>query len=226
MFIEFLNKSEFYDKYLQTFSVRFTISNLELEKGEKVETNVTTAIEVYNNLKAFCDIINKNPSKITSQDIIEVGDNINKNLGFFDKGFRKTQVMVNKATKFFPPPPIQIPNRVYCLLDSYYNIWEDMDIYEKEARLHIELVRLQPFEDGNKRTARIITNFNLCSQNKAPIIISEKENEEYFSYINEYNFIELANLFRRKSKEEFDIMLELYKNIVGDDSFEVNQKNL
>lgn len=226
MFIEFLNKSEFYEQYMENFSVRFTISNLELEKGDTIKTNASDAIQVHNNQKAFCELINKNPERLTAQDIIQVGDNINKNLGFFDKGFRKTQVMVNKATNFFPPKPNEIQTRIYYLLNSYYEIWKDLDIYEKEAKFHIEFVRMQPFEDGNKRTARVLTNFNLCSQNKAPIIINESENDEYFSCIDNYDVKKLGELFRKKSKEELETMIELYKSIVGNDSFEIEVKHL
>ena len=34
------------------------------------------------------------------------------------------------------------------------------DIYEREALFHIGLMRIHPFEDGNKRTAKIIMNAN------------------------------------------------------------------
>lgn len=44
--------------------------------------------------------------------------------------------------------------------------------YEREAKFHIEFERIHPFEDGNGRTGRIITNAHLLHNNFAPIIIT------------------------------------------------------
>lgn len=87
---------------------------------------------------------------------------------------------------------------------------------KKEARFHIDFVRIQPFEDGNKRTARIITNYNLCRQNRAPVIIKGTETEEYFNFINEYDTDGFSNYLKKKSQEEFEEMLLLYELLNGD----------
>ena len=42
---------------------------------------------------------------------------------------------------------------------------EDLTIYEREALFHIGLMRIHPFEDGNKRTAKIIMNANFFKKN-------------------------------------------------------------
>ena len=84
---------------------------------------------------------------------------------------------------------------------------------------HIELVRAQPFEDGNKRTARILTNYNLCKQNKAPVIISGCETDKYFTFIDNYDADGFAKFLEEKSKQELEVMLELYMKICGDDFF-------
>ena len=91
-----------------------------------------------------------------------------------------------------------------------------LPVYLKEAKLHIELVRTQPFEDGNKRTARVLTNYNLLKQNKAPVIISGCETDTYFSFIDNYDAEGFAKYLETKSKHELEIMLILYKKICGD----------
>ena len=103
---------------------------------------------------------------------------------------------------------------VYSAFDSYHNIWLNLDTYEREARLHIELVRIQPFEDGNKRAARILTNFNLCYQNKAPVIITGSETDEYFGYIDDYDVEGMRKFLDKKSHEELNIMMDLYQSTV------------
>ena len=87
--------------------------------------------------------------------------------------------------------------------------------------------KAQLFNDGNKRTARILTNYNLCKQNKAPIVISGRETDEYFGYIDDYNIDGFTKFLETKSKEELQVMMSLYMKIRGDGSIyeEEHDKN-
>lgn len=223
MFAEFLNRDEFYKQYMQILATRMAIGNMEMEDENVDLTSSSRTIEIYNYMKSFITLVEANIDKLSPYDIATVAEMINKNINFFDKGFRKTQVDVKRAKNFFPPTPKEVIPRVYSLIDSYYNIWCDLPIYEKEARFHIELVRIQPFEDGNKRTARIITNYNLCKQNKAPVIIDGKETDLYFSFIDDYNIDGFAKFLKEKSFEELETMMRLYETICGDSNF--NEEN-
>lgn len=220
MFAQFLNRREFYRQYMQLYATRCAIGNMEMEQ----QTDITLprgTIEMYNNMNAFMNIIEKKPMKISPYDVIDIASDVNRNISYFDKGYRKTQVEVKKAKNFFPIPASAIPMKMYSLFDTYHNVWGILSPYEREARLHIELVRIQPFEDGNKRTARILTSYNLCSQNKAPVVINGNETEQYFSYIDNYDVIGFSEFLEQKSKEELLVMSELYKQVCGDDLFEI-----
>lgn len=221
MFAEFFRKDEFYKRYMNLFASRFAIGNLEMENPKMSAANSTRTIEMYNNMNAFMGLIDQNKDRITPNDIMDVADEVNRNINFFPRGFRHTQVEVRKAEGFTPPPAREVYGRMYALCDAYNNIWDILPTYEREARFHMDLVRIQPFEDGNKRTARILTSFNLCKQNKAPIVISADENEEYFDYIDKYDVEGFTNFLEKKSKEELEVMLSLYKSICGD-TFEVD----
>lgn len=221
MFAEFFSKDEFYKKYIQLFSVRLAFGNLEMESEKEDYSIPSKSIELYNNMNALMWLIEENQDKLSPYDIADIAYLVNKDLNFFDKGFRKTQVDVRKAKNFFPRPANEVVPAMYALYNAYYNIWDILPIYEREAKYHIELVRLQPFEDGNKRTARIVTCYNLCKQNKAPIIVSRAENDEYFGYIDNYDVEGFAKFIEKKSKEELEVMLSLYQSMNdGDFSFE------
>lgn len=222
MFAKFLQNNELYEKYMQLFATRFTMGSLRVEDGKTDLVDSKRAIEIYNNMKAFCDLIKENQERLYPQDIINVADQVNKNLNFFNKGFRNVQVEVRGAS-FFPVPPKDVIPEIYYLFDNYYNIWSDLPVYEREARFHIKFIRIHPFEDGNGRAGRIITNYNLCKNNKAPVIISSKERKKYFEYINNYDVESLTKLFERKSEEEFKVMLDLYKTICGDKEISNNE---
>ncbi len=221
MFAEFLKKDEFYKKYMQLYAMRQAIGNLEMEDSKTEILYPNRTQEMFNNLNAFDNILAANPEKISPYDLIDIADDVNKNVGFYDKGFRRTQVEVVRAQNFFPPAGKDVAPAIYSLFNGYHKIWFDMPVYEKEAKFHIELVRIQPFEDGNKRTARILTNYNLCKQNRAPVVINGLDTDEYFGYIDNYDVDGFANFLKDKSNEEFKIMINLYRNIVGD-SFELD----
>ena len=57
---------------------------------------------------------------------------------------------------------------MYQLFDNYYNIWNELDPYLREAMFHIKFLQIHPFEDGNGRTARIILIRNLCADSSEP----------------------------------------------------------
>lgn len=216
MFAEFLTQNEFFEEYIKLYATIFTMGSLRIEDNETDLTSKKRAIELYNNMKAFTKLIKENPSKLTPYDVIDIADIVNKNLKFYDKGFRKTQVEVRGAT-FTPTIPSLVTPEMYSLFDCYNNVWNILNPYEREARFHIKFIKIHPFEDGNGRTGRIITSYNLCKSNKAPIIINSRERSKYFKYISENNVDSLALMFEKKSKEELEVMVELYKTICGDE---------
>lgn len=214
MFIQYFDKGDFREKYMRLYAMRQAIANLQMEDQKTNLLSRTRTQEMFNNVIAFENVLDRNPEKISPYDLVDIAEDVN--IGQYSRGFRKTQVDVRKARSFFPPSARELPQRMYSLFDTYHKIWVDLPVYEKEARLHIELVRLQPFEDGNKRSTRILTNFNLIKQNKAPVIISGDETDEYFDYIDEYNVEGMTKLLKSKSEEELEIILDLYKSLNGD----------
>lgn len=218
MFAQFFKATDFYDKYIQLYTMRQAIANLEMEDNITDMLSPSRTQEMYNSVIAFENILAKQPEKISPYDLIDIAADINGDI--YSKGFRKTQVEVKRASNFYPPSAREVPQIIYSIFNAYHNIWNELPVYEKEARMHIELVRAQPFEDGNKRSTRILTNYNLFMQNKAPVIISAEEIDKYFSFIDNYDIEGMASFLKAKSEEEFDILLDLYNhsfaNVVGD----------
>ncbi len=106
--------------------------------------------------------------------------------------------------------PLDIANDMKTLIENYNSMWEKLDPFEKEARLHISFIRIHPFEDGNGRTGRLILNYNLLRQSLAPVIITTDLEEYYHSYIQNEDVEGLANLFRIQSIRENEVIGELY----------------
>lgn len=76
---------------------------------------------------------------------------------------------------------------------------------------HINFMRIHPFEDGNKRCAKIILASNLLKSFCAPIIITEEDTKEYYKYINNCDYDGFAEFLRKRSKLEIDTLVSLFK---------------
>lgn len=157
--------------------------------------------------------------EITIKEIIKINQMVNYNEGLTD-GYKKVNNRIVGAT-FDTCPKELVPVKMQELIHKYNTEWAldipafdfDMDFssaeekdkakeaylqafYEREAKFHIEFERIHPFEDGNGRTGRIITNAHLLNNNLAPIIISSPMKEIYLKCISDKDYQTLGNLFR------------------------------
>jgi len=205
MFLEFRMKDEFYKQYIQYFIERFTYSAVEIEKTNTDER--IRQMKLY--VEAFTYILDLPYDKIGLTDIKVLGDIVNQSAGI--SGFRKINVL--SGSDFVPAEPRQIQFLLMSLLDNYYNIWSDLDIYEREARFNIEFMRIHPFEDGNKRISKLILNSNLCKNDCAPVIITNEDTEMYYDFINNQDYAGFAQFLRQRSTIELNTMVGLYKLI-------------
>ena len=210
----YLTDEEFLKKYIESYALRQAIANMQLEnKDVEMITTFDGNLEMENNIDAFKWIIENHPGRLSPYDLNEIAYRVNGEQ--FNKGFRTTQVAVARSMNIEPVSPKRLPEAMYSIFSAYRNIWRDLPVYEKEAKLHIEIVRTQPYEDGNKRSARILTSYNLYSQNKAPVIIPGKDTDEYFGYIDNYDVDGMTKYLENRSKLELEYIKEYYKKLCG-----------
>ena len=210
----YLTDEEFFKKYIESYALRQAIANMQLEnKDVEMITTFDGNLEMENNIDAFKWIIENHPDRLSPYDLNEIAFRVNGEQ--YNKGFRTTQVAIAKSKNIDPVSPRRLPEAMYSIFSAYRNIWRDLPVYEKEAKLHIEIVRTQPYEDGNKRSARILTSYNLYSQQKAPVIIPGKDTDEYFGYIDDYNVDGMTKYLENRSKLELEYIKEYYKKLCG-----------
>ncbi len=79
----------------------------------------------------------------------------------------------------FPPNWEKVP---YLIDDLIYRLNSDIGIHPiiKSIDAHLEIIRIHPFEDGNSRSGRLISNFLLAGKGYPSYIISENEKDLYF----------------------------------------------
>ena len=157
----------------------------------------------------------KSNKMLTEEFIIDLADTINRHAPYISNGYRTTGDNVLFDDKYPIEKPKNIPEMMKKLLYDYYNTWNDLDIFEREAKFNIEFLRIHPFEDGNGRTSRLLLNYNLLIQGHAPVILPSKIKEEYFAARNKEDVQWIKNLFENESEKELtalDRKIEEYEN--------------
>lgn len=106
---------------------------------------------------------------------------------------------------------IEVSKDMFELVRRYNEEWKKLDIFEREAKFHIDFIRIHPFEDGNGRTGRLILNYNLLRQNMAPVIITTDLEEYYHSYIKNQDVLGMAQLFKMQAIRENEVIHKLFE---------------
>ena len=116
---------------------------------------------------------------INSDMILEVGKLVQPQQNA--KGFREKRVSL--GLDYTPPNPLKVPllveNACYELRESDYHP------VEAAAIIHLDLAGIQPFIDGNKRTARLFQDRILTDAGLPPAVIPVGEREAYIDLIEQ-----------------------------------------
>ena len=201
---------DFINDYLEVLINRLTHSNMALEKDLGNPDDSKNAIKLKDNMNAFKYLLSSvNDTELLSEDlIIKVASMVNDSSPFISNGYRKignklaeTDILISK--------PDTIKNDMSNLIEDYNNL-DNSDIFEKEARFHINFIKIHPFEDGNGRTSRLILNYNLLKQGIAPVIITDDLLEYYHTYIADNDVDSMKKLFIIQSTKENNLLNEMF----------------
>lgn len=215
----------FYNEYFELLINRVTHSTMSLEKDLGNPDDSKNAIRLKDNIKAFEYLLENLNKPFSEQIIIKVANLINNSSIYISDGYRNYGEYI--ADSNIPlSKPKDIRNDLLKLINNYYHNWNDMDPFEREAKFHIDFIRIHPFEDGNGRTARLLLNFNLLSQNLPPVIITDNLDNDYKSYICDKNIQGMANMFRIQSQKEKEVFDKLYEQYTSKQPEQLNTNNI
>lgn len=94
--------------------------------------------------------------------------------------FRKGNVFIT-GTNYEPPLPTD--EKIFGLFNEF-NV--STNVYQGAATLLVKLIKVQPFYDGNKRSAFLIVNKLLIERAKGIISVSENQFEMFNTLLNAY----------------------------------------
>jgi Fic family protein len=202
---------QFYTEYFELLINRLTHSSMSLELDLGDADDSKNAIRLRDNMKAFKYLLNTLflNKKLSEETIIMTANTINDSSIYISKGYRKFGDHI-VDTDIPITPAENIHTEMLKLLLKYETNWKDLDLFEREARFHIEFIHIHPFEDGNGRTGRLLLNLNLLKQGQAPVIITNDLIEYYQIYIHDGDIQGMKNLFQIQSTRENVIIEQLY----------------
>lgn len=205
---EIIKDEKFREIYSDYFLDRFVYSIADVEKNSDIEKRKKMIDAL---LKAYRLAMGYKDQVLSAIEMQKIANIVNEEAGL--EGFRKINVEPGPKANWIVTPPNRIYMEIYTLINNYYNVWSGMeDVFEKEAMYHITLMRIHPFEDGNKRVSRLILNVNLINQGYPPVIISESETDDYYNFINNFDVQGFAKFLRIKSYYESMGIAFLYKS--------------
>lgn len=204
-------EKEIKQAYMDMFLEHFVYSVEELEKqGETPEQRKKNLINI---LKAFKYLI-EDTDRLSMGDVIKVGNMVNEGYDI-PEGLRKTVVTAGNKANWEPAEPYRIPQDLMHLLNDYYYMWEGLDPYLRESMFHIKYMHLHPFEDGNKRSGKLIMASNMWKNGITPAVITNADTDIYYELLNNMDYDRFALFLKQRSVNETSIMCAFYKQRKG-----------
>lgn len=215
---------DFTQSYEEFYIERFIYSIAEVETYEDKKKIMQSVLEAYQYLLEV-------DGPLTLGNIKTVGNKVNSTDENIPEGFRRIVVTPGDKANFTPVRPNLVPSSLSDLLYNYYYIWEGLDPFLKEAMFHIKYMRIHPFEDGNKRSGKLILTTNLCKAGLPPILITKEDTSAYYEFVSEEDYEGFAEFIRQRSHIENTTMCAFYKayydlSILDDVDGEEVQKSL
>lgn len=127
-----------------------------------------------------------------------------------DSAYRKTSVIISGA-KHKPSPTYKVPEEMTNLI-RMYDSWSELHPIVRAGLLHVEFVKIHPFNDGNGRTARLLMNFEIMKEGFLPIIIKKEDRLKYYELLDKAHITsDYTDFIKMISKLEENALNEYLK---------------
>jgi Fic family protein len=136
-------------------------------------------------------------------------------------GYRNVRVSLGYGN-FTPPNPIRVPDHINETFEQFQDISNPI---EAAFFLHLRLAGIQPFRDGNKRTARMLQNRLLYEERLPAAVIKPAEASFYFNLLgkalegyqeeNKKDVYPFFNFLATKINDQLDSKIEKRNTVIS-----------
>ncbi len=145
-------------------------------------------------------------TQLTTSKIIDIHTLLTQKLGIA-KSIRNRLVRIT-GTKYTPPDNQFVLSEA---LDEVCRLVNNMDnVFEKALRVLLMISYLQPFDDGNKRIARLAANAMLMAAGCCPLSYRSISPSEYKKSILLFYELNNVNTFKKVFIEQYQFAVENY----------------
>lgn len=205
---------------LEGFSYTESETKILLEEGLTVGGKpLRDALAITGHAKAYDAMFSLLHEHIlTNENILEMHALLDGGLESGSAGiYRKKQVFVTGTPFVFPKA------------DTVPGLMEEFEYWMKEhraklhpiefaARVHLKLVSIHPFEDGNGRIARLVMNTLLLQEGYLPLIIPPLLRSEYITVIRKAQVSRLdGDYLHFMYRREIETQREMLRLLEGDE---------
>ena len=204
-------KTEYNNYLINEFGVLFTYHSNRIE-GTNITLTLNDTRNIINNTYDFRSIVDKNKQREINEtinhqnafryifDIIDkdmniidvikslhqiIGSNIIEGAGIYKEHDYYLINSNGEEINFTSSDKVDI--RMNELRYKYENEWKELTVFERASNLHMAIINIHPFSDGNGRTARLIMNYELIKNNYPPVLINESQKLSYYAMLEEIN---------------------------------------
>jgi len=137
----------------------------------------------------------------------------------------REQPVYIRGSRHAPPNYLKLPDLMDDMIAKYETSRAAEHPIATAAKLHLDLVTIHPFVDGNGRTARLLGNLALIRSGFAPILIEKEDRQTYFNVLERCQmgdepgksdpteFIAYVERFQEKALERYLCALEVSQGV-------------
>lgn len=161
--------------------------NFQIANDKNKQREVTETLNHQAAFKYIFDILEKEENIITIIKKLHeiIGDNTIEKAGRYKE--TENYLINSEGEEIIFTKPSDVDNKMNELSEHYNNDWKKLTVFERAIKLHMAIINIHPFSDGNGRVARLIMNYELIKNNYPPVLINETQKLSYYSIIEEIN---------------------------------------
>ncbi|MBU0666396.1 MAG: Fic family protein [Nanoarchaeota archaeon] len=196
-------------KYVENFLIKFTYNTQRIEGGTLTLKETVRLLEegITPRNKPFKDVKETEAHKVVFESMLKETEDLSLKLmlkwhkQLFETvdleiaGIIRNHPIAIAGSKFEPPQPVELDYLLRKFFQWYNNNKNKIYILELAALIHLKVVTIHPFTDGNGRISRLLMNF-ILNRNGFPMLNIEYSNRAaYYNALEKSQTKELDRIF-------------------------------